>query len=50
MITVTRKELQKLVDIIWNTATDSTEVPSTKWADSLVDQWYNELLQKRKSE
>jgi hypothetical protein len=33
-----RKALDTLVDIVWNTATDSEEVPSTKWKDELVKQ------------
>ena len=29
-------KLRELVDLVWNTATESTEVPSTKWADELI--------------
>lgn len=34
---VSREELRRLVDIVWNEATESTAVPSTKWADKLID-------------
>ncbi len=33
---VSRKELRRLVDIVWNEATESTAVPSTNWADRLI--------------
>ena len=29
-------KVRELVDLVWNTATESTEVPSTKWADELI--------------
>jgi len=32
-----REALRKLVDVVWNEATESTAVPSTKWADKLID-------------
>lgn len=32
-----REMLRKLVDVVWNEATESTAVPSTKWADRLID-------------
>lgn len=31
-----QNKLRELVDLVWNTATESTEVPSTKWADELI--------------
>lgn len=31
-----RKMLRNLVDIVWQTATESNEVPSTGWADRLI--------------
>lgn len=31
-----QEKLRELVDVVWNTATESTEVPSTKWADELI--------------
>lgn len=31
-----QEKLRELVDLVWNTATESTEVPSTKWADELI--------------
>jgi hypothetical protein len=31
-----RKMLRNLVDIVWQTATESSEVPSTGWADRLI--------------
>jgi hypothetical protein len=34
---LTRDDLRRLVDIVWNEATESTAVPSTKWADRLID-------------
>ena len=32
-----RQQLRKLIDVVWNTVTESEEVPSTKWADELID-------------
>lgn len=32
-----RIELRKLVDVVWNECSESTAVPSTKWADKLID-------------
>lgn len=32
----TQVQLRKLVDVVWNEATESTTVPSTKWADRLI--------------
>jgi hypothetical protein len=32
-----REALRKLVDVVWNEATESTAVPSTKWADKRID-------------
>lgn len=32
-----RDMLRKLVDIVWNEATESTTVPATEWADRLID-------------
>lgn len=34
---VDRAFLRKLVDIVWNEATESTVVPSTNWADRLIE-------------
>lgn len=34
-----REALRDLVDIVWNEATESTAVPSTKWANKLIDRW-----------
>lgn len=31
-----QNKLRELVDLVWNTATESTEVPSTKWSDELI--------------
>lgn len=31
--------LLKLVDLVWQTATDSKEVPSTAWAEELITRW-----------
>jgi hypothetical protein len=31
--------LLQLVDLVWQTATDSKEVPSTKWAEELIARW-----------
>jgi hypothetical protein len=36
---VERKQLLALIDLVWNEATDSTTVPSTEWANSLIDLW-----------
>jgi hypothetical protein len=32
-----RAALRRLVDVVWNEATESTAVPSTDWADRLID-------------
>jgi hypothetical protein len=34
-----QKRLRELVDIIWQHATENTNVPSTKTADMLIDRW-----------
>lgn len=34
---LTRSDLRRLVDVVWNEATESTAVPSTNWADRLID-------------
>lgn len=34
---LTRADLRRLVDVVWNEATESIAVPSTKWADKLID-------------
>jgi hypothetical protein len=34
---VTRDDLRRLIDVVWNEATESTAVPSTNWADRLID-------------
>lgn len=34
---VSREELRRLIDIVWNEATESTAVPSTESADRLID-------------
>ena len=31
-----RSMLRQLVDVVWSEAKESTEVPSTKWADQLI--------------
>lgn len=36
-----REELRKLVDVVWNEATESTAVPATKWADRLIDKVFS---------
>ncbi|HBT8980452.1 TPA: hypothetical protein MCM29_005193 [Klebsiella pneumoniae] len=36
MVNFEQHKLRELVDLVWNTATESTEVPSTKWADELI--------------
>ncbi len=38
-----RQQLRTLVDVVWNEATESTMVPSTKWADRLIGQVYPQL-------
>lgn len=32
-----RAALRKLVDVVWNEATESTAVPSTRWSDRMID-------------
>lgn len=32
-----RDDLRRLVDVVWNEATESTAVPSTNWADRLIE-------------
>ena len=34
-------QLRELVDIVWRECTESDEVPSTEWADRLIDRWLN---------
>lgn len=34
-----RQELRDLLDDAWNECTDSQAVPSTEWADSIIDKW-----------
>ncbi|WKZ94058.1 hypothetical protein P0E69_09380 [Chimaeribacter arupi] len=34
---VNKNALRELVDVVWQEATESEAVPSTKWADSLID-------------
>lgn len=36
LVNFEQHKLRELVDLVWNTATESTEVPSTKWADELI--------------
>lgn len=36
-----REQLRNLVDLVWNTATESEEVPSTKCADELIDRVFS---------
>jgi hypothetical protein len=38
-----RKQLYDLIDLVWNTATESTTVPSYEWADNMIDQWLKNL-------
>lgn len=38
MIT-TREQLRLLIDLVWNEATESQEVPYTAWADEIIDRW-----------
>ena len=33
------EKLPALVDLAWNEATDSNEVPSTEWSNRLINQW-----------
>ncbi|CUJ01663.1 hypothetical protein [Achromobacter aegrifaciens] len=39
-----RQRLRELVDVVWNEATASTEVPSTPWADRLIDRVFPSSL------
>lgn len=32
-----RKYLREIIDAAWNAATESEEVPSTDWADNIID-------------
>ncbi|MBA5203072.1 hypothetical protein H2Y57_05145 [Pectobacterium aroidearum] len=38
-----REQLRNLVDVVWNAVTESEEVPSTKWADELIDKAFSDL-------
>ncbi|WP_241130505.1 hypothetical protein [Achromobacter xylosoxidans] len=38
-----RQRLRDLVDAVWNEATESTAVPSTPWADRLIDKVFPSL-------
>ncbi len=42
MDTEQRQLLRDLVDLVWNQATESTAVPSTKWADWMINQIFKE--------
>lgn len=44
---MTREQLRVLVDAVWNEATESTTVPSTKWADAIIDKWAHNLVQEK---
>jgi hypothetical protein len=37
-----RNRLRSLIDDAWNAATESEQVPSTKWADEIIDKWLAE--------
>lgn len=32
-------KLRDLVDSVWNAATDSGQVPDTRWADEIINAW-----------
>lgn len=36
---VERNRLRTLIDNVWNEATESPEVPDTRWADRIIDKW-----------
>lgn len=36
-----RQQLRDLIDDVWNVVTESMEVPSTQWADKIIDNWIN---------
>ncbi len=35
-VQVSRTDLRRLVDLVWNEATESQAVPSTEWADRMI--------------
>lgn len=43
-INPTRQQLRDLVDLVWNEATESTAVPSTAFADKLIDHIFDKTL------
>ena len=40
-VVVDAEGLRKLVDVVWNECTESTAVPSTDWADRMIDRVFN---------
>ena len=43
LIQPNREQLRHLVDVVWNAVTESEEVPSTEWADELIDKAFSDL-------
>jgi hypothetical protein len=40
---VSHDDLQKLVDLVWNEATESQEVPDYFWSDEIIENWISDL-------
>lgn len=39
---IVRNKFRNLVDDVWRAATDSTQVPDSRWADAIIDEWAKE--------
>lgn len=40
---ISQRDLRELVDLVWNEATESQQVPSTEWADRIISAWRKAL-------
>lgn len=40
-------DLRRLVDLVWNAVTESEEVPSTEWADRIINEWIKDIIKDR---
>lgn len=38
-----QQQLRALVDDVWGVVTESTEVPQTSWADSIIARWKEKI-------
>ena len=39
---IVRQKFRNLVDDVWQAATDSQQVPDSRWADDIIDKWAKE--------